>query len=75
MRGCGDWCPEGQRYAQGSIYCVLYGMIIREGYTCRMCRKEGGEKSEDGDQDIGGEDGTEIQGIGGNAAGTVPGVL
>ena len=26
---CGK-CPEGRRYAEGSIFCTLYGIIIRE---------------------------------------------
>lgn len=27
-------CPEGRRYAAGSILCTWYGMIIREDHEC-----------------------------------------
>ena len=28
---CGQ-CPTGKRYARGSTYCTLYGMIVSDGY-------------------------------------------
>ena len=44
-------CPEGRRFAAGSIECLLYGMIIREDHegTREGC------KQHDGDEDHGGE--------------------
>ena len=40
-------CAEGRRYAEGSVWCVQYGMIIREDHECT---REGGRLREDGDQ-------------------------
>ena len=34
-------CPEGRRFAGGSVYCLLYGIVIREDHEC--CR-EGGKR-------------------------------
>ncbi len=28
-------CPEGRRYAPGSVYCRIYGMILTEEHECR----------------------------------------
>lgn len=39
---CGR-CPEGRRFAEGSTYCVLYGMIIRDGHECKL---EGGRRND-----------------------------
>lgn len=36
-------CPEGRRFAEESVYCVLYGMIIRADHECT--RKMAKEKS------------------------------
>ena len=36
-------CPEGRRFAKGSIDCLLYGMIIREDHECT---REGGKRHE-----------------------------
>lgn len=62
---CGK-CPEGRKFAKGSVYCILYGMIIREDHICTL---EGGQRH-DGDQDqredSGGE--TELQKDGCGAA-------
>jgi len=69
---CGD-CPRGRFFAEGSVYCVLYGIIIRADHICRL---PGGEK--DGgteDHRQGGEDETELQKDGGGNAEAVPGVL
>ena len=53
-------CPEGRRFAEGSTYCVLYGMIIRDEHECI---REGGRRHDrDGDHGAEGTDGTEIQG-------------
>ena len=40
-------CAESRRYAEGSVWCVHYGMIIREEHECT---REGGRLREDGDQ-------------------------
>ena len=37
---CKD-CPEGKRYMSGSVYCHLYGIIIREEHECT---REGGRR-------------------------------
>ena len=69
---CGK-CPEGRRYAEGSIFCTLYGIIIREDHegTREGCL------THDGDPDLlrDSEDGTEIQGQRGGTADSLPGVL
>lgn len=44
-------CPEGRRFAKGSVNCIRYGMIIRENHECGL---EGGRRH-DGDQDHGEE--------------------
>ena len=66
-------CPEGRRFAEGSIYCTLYGIIIREDHegTREGCI------AHEGDQDLlrDGEDGTEIQSQRGRTADRLPGVL
>ena len=59
-------CQEGQRHMTGSVYCLLYGIIIREDHECT---REGGRRHE-GDDDNGpgiGEE-TELQKDGGGAA-------
>ena len=69
---CRD-CPEGRRFAKGSVECILYGMIIREEHECTL---EGG-KRHDRDEDHGesGEGKAEIQKDGSGTAGAVPGIL
>ena len=37
---CGR-CPEGRRFAQGSTFCVLYGIIISDKHKCTL---EGGKR-------------------------------
>ena len=67
-------CPEGRRYAEGSIFCTWYGIIIRENHECS---REGG-KRHDGEPGIESRNGTnraELQQNGGNAAGGMPGVF
>lgn len=29
-------CAEGRRFSDGGIYCVQYGMIIRESHECTL---------------------------------------
>ena len=66
-------CPEGRRFAEGSIYCTLYGMVIREEHEGK---REGCLAHEgDPDQLRDSEDGTEIQNQRGGAADGLPGVL
>ena len=36
-------CPEGRRYAEGSRYCVLYGIYIGENHECS---RKGGQMHE-----------------------------
>ena len=40
-------CHQGRRFAEGSIYCRIYGMIIRESHEC----KREGWKIHDDDDD------------------------
>ena len=40
-------CAEGRRFSEGGVWCVQYGMIIREDHECT---REGGRLREDGDQ-------------------------
>ena len=47
-------CPEGRRFAAGSVNCLKFGMIIREDHECRFY--EGGERHGGGAGDHG-EDG------------------
>lgn len=59
-------CPEGRRFAEGSVYCILYGMIIREEHECKL---EGGKRHDRADDHgEGGEGSTEIQKDGCGAA-------
>ena len=47
---CGR-CPEGRRFATGSTFCVLYGIIIRDTHECT---REGGRRHDsDGTDDHG----------------------
>lgn len=51
---CGE-CVRGRRFAQGSVFCVMYGVIISEGHECDL---EGGKRHEGADnqrEDGGGE--------------------
>ena len=69
---CRD-CPEGRRFAKGSVECLLYGMIMRDDYDCTL---EGGKRHDRaGDHGEGGEGTAEIQENGCGAAESVPGVL
>lgn len=29
-------CAEARRFSDGAVYCVQYGMIIREGHECSL---------------------------------------
>ena len=69
---CGK-CPEGRRFAAGSVYCLLYGMIIRETHKCT---RDGGNRHEsDGDHSTDGEREAELQEDSCGAAECVPVVL
>ena len=51
---CGE-CVRGRRFAQGSVFCVMYGVIISEDHECGL---EGGKRHEGADnqrEDGGGE--------------------
>jgi hypothetical protein len=66
-------CAEGRRFAAGSVYCIRYGMIIREEHICRfMGGKEHGPAE---DQREGSENKTELQDTRGGTAQLVPGIL
>ena len=66
-------CRKAKRFAPGSMYCLLYGIIIREDHEGNLK----GCEDDDGDPDLRGKgaDGTEIQGQRGNAADELPRVL
>ena len=69
---CGK-CPEGRRFAIGSVYCLLYGIIIREEHECK--RIGGTRHDGDGDHSEDGENGAELQEDSCGAAAKVPGFL
>ena len=66
-------CRKAKRFAPGSMYCLLYGIIIREDHEGNLK----GCEDDDGDPDLRGKgtDGTEIQGKRGNAADELQRVL
>ena len=43
-------CPEGRRFARGSVECLLYGFIIREDHegTREGCKSHEGDQLPDG---------------------------
>lgn len=43
---CRD-CAEGRKFSAGSVYCVMYGMIIREGHECTLAGNREKEKDAD----------------------------
>ena len=69
---CRD-CHQARRFGEGAVFCVIYGMIIREDHECTR----EGWKIHDEDDDQRGEsaDETEIQRGRGGAAGAGAGVL
>jgi hypothetical protein len=66
-------CPDGKRFASGSVYCITYGMIIREEYRCLAERRKRHE-SVGGTADLrhGSEDETGLHTDGSGFAGPVP---
>ena len=66
-------CRKAKQFAAGSMYCLLYGIIIREEHEGNLK----GCEDDDGDPDLRGKgtDGTEIQGKRGNAADELQRVL
>ena len=66
-------CRKAKRYAPGSMYCLLYGIIIREDHEGNLK----GCEDDDGDQDLRRKrtDGAEIQGKCGGATDELQGVL
>ena len=73
---CRD-CPEGRRYAKETVYCIQYGMIIREDYECLPERRKKHEPGGGGAADLRGgrEKETGLHDHGSSAAGEMPGVL
>ena len=69
-------CPEGRRFTAESVYCIRYGMIIREDHECRQIYEgvervetEGGvENGEAADQRDGGTEQQAEAGEGGRGA-------
>ena len=66
-------CRKAKRFAPGSMYCLMYGIIIREDHEGNLK----GCEDDDGDPDLcrKSTDGTEIQGQRGGTADELPGVL
>lgn len=54
---CKD-CAEGKKYAEGSVLCIQYGIIIRADHDCI---REGGRRREDADDQREGGGETELQ--------------
>ena len=69
---CRD-CRKAKPFAPGSMYCLLYGIIIREDHEGNLK----GCEDDDGDPDLRRKstDGTEIQSQRGGTADELPGVL
>ena len=66
-------CPEGRKYAEGSVICRFYGMIIRDSHECTL---ERGKKHErDNNYRHEGYDGPTVRENGSWFAGGVPEVL
>lgn len=73
---CRD-CAEGRKFSAGSVYCVMYGIIIREGHECT---RKGGKPNDKAAEDPGDHrgDSTNADETGGGRRGsaeTLPGVL
>ena len=66
-------CESGRRFAAGSVYCRVYGMIIREGHECRLKGARQRDRAES-DRD-GGEEGAGLQEDSAGAAGRLQIVL
>lgn len=73
---CRD-CPEGRKFAEGAVNCLLYGMIIRADH---QCTRKGGEQHDRAAEDHGAgrgdsENADETGGGRRGSAETLPGVL
>ena len=69
---CGK-CPEGRRFAEGGVYCLIYGMIISREHKCT--RTGGTRHDGDGDHSEDGEREAEAQEDSCGAAEQMPGIL
>ena len=66
-------CAEVRRFAAGSVYCILFGIIIRDDH---ICTRKGNERHERDDDQRGEETAkTELYILRRDAAGEMPGVL
>lgn len=70
-------CPEGRRFAESAVNCLLYGMITRAEHECT---REGGKRHDRAAEDHGagrgdGENADETGGGRRVSAETLPGVL
>ena len=43
---CGR-CPEGRKFARGSTFCVLYGIIISDKHECTLERGKRHDRAAD----------------------------
>ena len=66
-------CPDGRRFAERSMYCIRYGIIIRDGHECTL--EGGGQHDRAADHSDGERSETEIQESSGGAAGALQGIL
>lgn len=71
---CRD-CPEGRAFAEGSVFCIPYGMIIRGEHECTLRAWEDTEDDGTDGQRQRGDDETGLQKDGRRTAETLPGVL
>lgn len=68
-------CPAGKQYTSGSVYCMEYGMIIREDHECRREGWKDYERDKDDGEHTGEREEAGFQEDGGGAAGVLPEVL
>ena len=60
---CGT-CANGRRFAEGSTYCILYGMIIRDSHECTRGGWTERDLVDDRDLHCGGDGGADHGGAG-----------
>lgn len=63
-------CPEGRKYAEGSVICRFYGMIIRDSHECTLERGKKHERNNNYRHE--GYNGPTVRENGGYFAGGVP---
>ena len=65
-------CAEGKKYAEGSVLCIQYGIIIRADHDCI---REGRRRREDDGDQRGGAEETGLQDDGWDAIDRMQGVF